>query len=307
MKANPKPILVTGSHRSGSTWTGKMLSVTRQVGYIHEPFNVDIGIGASPQPPEHWFQYLCKENAEGYNRVFGDLLGFKYPLFRNLAKVRTARHAAKIVRDQSLFLWYQANHCRPLVKDPIAFFSAEWLAEAYNMDVLVLIRHPAAFCSSLKIKGWNFNFHQLLDQPLLMERYLAGYAGQIEDYAHTKKGVIEQATLLWNCIHRTVSMYQQEHPEWLFVKHEELSLNPVQQFKGIYKKLGLEFTGKVENKIRESSGGHNSVESSGKNEILRNSRANIRNWENRLDRSEIALVRSRTDEVCNLFYPEDAW
>ena len=35
-----KPILVTGSHRSGTTWVGKMLAATGSVGYIHEPFNL---------------------------------------------------------------------------------------------------------------------------------------------------------------------------------------------------------------------------------------------------------------------------
>ena len=34
---NASPILVTGSHRSGSTWVGKMLSVAPHVAYIHEP------------------------------------------------------------------------------------------------------------------------------------------------------------------------------------------------------------------------------------------------------------------------------
>ena len=32
-----KPILVTGSHRSGSTWVGKMLATSPSVNYIHEP------------------------------------------------------------------------------------------------------------------------------------------------------------------------------------------------------------------------------------------------------------------------------
>jgi len=284
-----------------------MLSATPDVGYIHEPFNVEIHIGVNPQPPKYWFQYLCKENAGEYDIIFSELLDFKYPLFRNISRVQTVRHAAKILRDQGLFSWYRTKHCRPLVKDPIAFFSTEWLVDQFNMDALVLIRHPAAFCSSLKIKGWNFNFNNFLEQPLLMERYLAGYAGEIEEYAHTAKGVIEQAALLWNCIHRTVSVYQQEHPEWLFVKHEDLSLNPVLQFKGIYEKLGLEFTGNTKKKIKNSSGGHNPVGPTGKNEFLRNSRENIRAWETRLDRSEIALVRSRTDEVCNLFYTESDW
>ena len=33
------PILVTGSHKAGTTWVGEMLAASRRVGYISEPFN----------------------------------------------------------------------------------------------------------------------------------------------------------------------------------------------------------------------------------------------------------------------------
>ena len=34
-----RPILVTGSHRSGSTWVGKMIASHPRVAYVEEPFN----------------------------------------------------------------------------------------------------------------------------------------------------------------------------------------------------------------------------------------------------------------------------
>ena len=46
---NSKPILVTGSHRSGSTWTGRIISAAPHVGYIHEPFNIGINTGVNTQ------------------------------------------------------------------------------------------------------------------------------------------------------------------------------------------------------------------------------------------------------------------
>jgi len=45
-----KPILVTGSHRSGTTWAGKMISACPNVGYIHEPFNIDMPMSVNPYP-----------------------------------------------------------------------------------------------------------------------------------------------------------------------------------------------------------------------------------------------------------------
>ena len=34
------PILVTGAHRSGTTWVGRMLCASGEAHYVSEPFNV---------------------------------------------------------------------------------------------------------------------------------------------------------------------------------------------------------------------------------------------------------------------------
>ena len=36
-----RPILVTGSHLSGTTWVGRMIAVSPCVAYLHEPFNLN--------------------------------------------------------------------------------------------------------------------------------------------------------------------------------------------------------------------------------------------------------------------------
>ena len=39
VRVTGRPILVTGAHRSGTTWVGKMLALAPGVAYVHEPFN----------------------------------------------------------------------------------------------------------------------------------------------------------------------------------------------------------------------------------------------------------------------------
>ena len=39
LRVSGKPILVTGAHRSGTTWVGKMLALAPGVAYLHEPFS----------------------------------------------------------------------------------------------------------------------------------------------------------------------------------------------------------------------------------------------------------------------------
>src|SRR4029077_8889793 len=56
------PILVTGSHRSGSTWVGQMLAAGSEVGYIREPFSVLHRPGVLAVRFPYWFPYVCAEN-----------------------------------------------------------------------------------------------------------------------------------------------------------------------------------------------------------------------------------------------------
>lgn len=301
------PILVTGSHRAGTTWMGRMLAAAPNVAYLYEPFNIDNRISNNAIKYKYWFKFISKQNEAAYLPAFRNVLDYNYPLSTNIQKIQEPRDAAKIVKNQSLSLYNKLKNNRPLVKDPIALFSSEWLAETFDMDVLVMIRHPAAFCSSLKLQGWNFNFENFLDQPLLMEAYLSNFEEEIRDHIKVKREPVEQAILMWNCFYHAVSIFQARHPDWLFVRHEDISLEPVAGFKDLYEKLKLEFTPAVEEKIRQVSGTHNPAEHNANNEFVRDSRKNIHNWKKRLSDDEIALIKSKTANVSSLFYSEDEW
>ena len=307
-----KPILVTGSHRSGSSWVGKMLAAAPRVAYLNEPFNVDIRIGLSPIRFDHWFKYIDDTDTKRFTPAIRDVLSYNYPLEPNLDKVKTPRDFGKLVKDQYLSLSYKLRGKRPLMKDPIALFSAQWLQQTFDMDVLVMVRHPAAFCSSIKLKGWTFDFKHFLKQASLMENYLGIFEEDIRELvkardAGAEKSSIEQAVVLWNCVHHTIHCYQQQHPDWLFIRHEDVSVQPVATFQAIYEVFKLEFTSSVEAKIREASGEHNPVEQQESNEFVRNSKENIHNWKRRLSKKEIAFVREKTHDVASSFYSEDEW
>jgi hypothetical protein len=186
-------------------------------------------------------------------------------------------------------------------------FSAEWAAKEFDMDVLVMIRHPAAFCSSLKLKNWRFDFNNFVRQPQIMNRTLWKFEKDIREYAEVEPDIISQGILLWNCIHHLIAMYREDHPSWLFVRHEDVSLDPIPRFRTIYASLGLDFTSRVESAILDSSGVHNPGEQTSRNEYLRNSKKNIRNWEKRLDPSEIGQIRDGTSELFHQFYAASDW
>lgn len=306
MSSEAKPILVTGSHRSGTTWTGRTLASAPGVGYINEPFSIE-RITPNPRPFAHWFTYIEEQNAGAFRPLLNEILQFEYPLIANLGRARSASEFAVVLRDQVSHYRYRRNGFRPLVKDPIAFFSADWLCREFDMEVLIMLRHPAAFCSSLKLKQWRFPFEHFLDQPLLMKRYLFPFEQEIQRYVEEERGVIEQAILLWNCVHHTIRVYQELRPEWVYLRHEDLSMRPLDQFKELCERFGLEFTAKVQRSIEVSSGEHNPAEQQEANEYVRDSRANVKNWKKRLEEPEIELIRDRTSEIADRFYGPEHW
>jgi hypothetical protein len=303
-----KPILVTGSHRSGSTWVGKIIAASRDTGYIHEPFSVLSRPGICRVQFPYWFPYIFNENDYSIRNAFRDTLEFKFSLLAEFKACKNSKEYTKAIRDCVITTGYRISGVRPLVKDPLAFFSTEWLAEEFNMDVIVLIRHPAAFASSLKIKSWSFPFSDLLNQECLIETYLYDFLPSIEKYASEEQDIINQAILLWNIIHHTVLIYRQKHPEWFFIRHEDLSRNPTENFHKIFHYLGLQLSSPVKQAIVHTTSSKNQKETTANiHFVKRNSELNIWNWKDRLTPEEIRRVYEGVNSISENFYTEQDW
>lgn len=304
-----QPILITGSHRSGTTWVGKILSTSPNIGYIHEPFNIEsTRPGISGRKFENWFQYVTPENEDLYYPVLKRTLEFKYHLASELQAIRSMRDVGRFFRDYSRFCFYRLMKKRPLMKDPIALMSAEWLAERFNMKVIIMIRHPAAFVSSLKRKNWQFDFNHFLRQPLLMRDLLSPFEEQIKAYAAHPPHIIDQGILLWKIFHHVIYHFQQKHPDWLFVRHEDLSWEPIKGFKQILDYIQEPFDRKMEKIIEDYTGSSNPEDViSSEESFKRNSRANIFNWKKRLSPEEILHIKEGVSSSWNLFYTNEEW
>lgn len=69
MKHGP-PILVTGIHRSGTTWVGKMLAAGAHTAYVSEPLNINHRPGVFRAAVEHLYTYITNENEAEYLPAF---------------------------------------------------------------------------------------------------------------------------------------------------------------------------------------------------------------------------------------------
>jgi hypothetical protein len=61
-----KPILVSGSPRSGTTWVGRLMDRTPLTHYVHEPFNIGAQHCNCGTRFDTWFFYLTPENLPAY-------------------------------------------------------------------------------------------------------------------------------------------------------------------------------------------------------------------------------------------------
>jgi len=286
------PILITGSHRSGSTWLARMLAQSENTLIAHEPFQIEPWAYALDGLAKYWFTYapaLPQDAAlEAFNKVLER-------------------------RTRKIFLKNEPQHWIPplrrgrlIIKDPIAALSSDWLARNFDLRVVVLVRHPAAFAASLKRLGWRHPFEHFLRQEMLMQRHLEAYRAEIES---EPEDVVEQAAIMWKCLYDVLFSYADDNPDWLVVKHEVLSTNPVSELRNLYEVLGLKWTTKVEDAVVQYTrrGNPVNVPNSTVHQLQRDSAANIWRWKKILTKEEIATVSRITRPVSGSYYPDKDW
>jgi hypothetical protein len=301
------PILVTGAHRTGTTWVGRMLAADPHTAYISEPLNVLHRPGVLRARVPLWYTYVTTENEDMVLESFQETLAYRYHLLSEIGSLRSGHDFLRMCRDAGIFLRGRLLHRRPLLKDPFAVFSLPWFAQRLNCEIVVTVRHPAGFASSLKRLNWPFDFGDLLKQPLLMRDQLEPYRRQME--AMPPDDIIGQASLLWTMVYHSVQAACRSVPQVRVVRHEDLSAEPVAGFRTLYGQLGLKFTPGVEQTILESSSSENPVELSRKqvHSVRLDSRANLYNWKRRLSPEEISRVRALTEEAAHDYYPDVDW
>ena len=295
------PLLITGIHRSGSTWIGKTFALAPELCYIHEPFNIK----KHPEAPfDVWFLYLNESFPQKHSLdVKAYLNGFRtFSVAQAISGVLKAKYPGQ-ARD---VIVEQINRQlkRPLFKDPIAVLSAEWMHKELNSEVVLSVRHPAAFVASIKVKDWQFDFRNFLRQEELMDTKFSLFRSEIMDLAASKRDIIDQGILLWNCIHAVINDYRiayAHNNDWSFVRHEDLSLKPLETFRDLFKKHGLTFNEQVSRAILAST------QSDEKKYLTRNAKKNITTWKDRLTQAEIERIKKGTENIWPLFYEEDSW
>jgi hypothetical protein len=303
------PILVTGAHRSGTTWVGKMLAAGQETAYISEPLNVWHRPGVLRVPTQYWYTYISEDNQGAYEEALREMLEFRYHTWLEIKSLRSVKDFLRMVRDWWIFWNGRRLLQRPLIKDPFALFSTEWFTRTLECKAVIVVRHPAAVVSSLSKLGWEFDFSDLISQSNLLRDWLKPFKEEMKAMLDSSQDVIAQGSLLWKMIYRVAADLKDKQSEIILVRHEDLSLDPVNQFKQIYDQLGLRFSPESVRAIESSSSEENPKETSTRNvhSVAVDSPASIKNWQIRLSAEEIDRIYQLTGDVAPIYYSEADW
>lgn len=300
-----KPILVTGAPRSGTSWVGRIIEQVPLVRYVHEPFNISGTSCSCGVNFKYWFHYLSQENRHIFDEHLRHTI---YPAYNRYGLLNSIKNTLQKRRIR-VFLKYLQSYLprRVVVKDPIAVFSAQTLANQFNMDVFVVIRHPAAVVNSYKTLSWTHPFSHFLLQQQLMEEHLSSFRSEIEDFAKNKYDIVDQVALLWKLIHYMVAKYRDTHSDWIFVKYSDLASEPIEGYRTIFKQLKLPFSDHIRTQIQSHSQQELLSDITTPYSIIRNPQQVITQWKKNLTAEEIHRIRRRVEDISPNFFSDEEW
>ncbi len=299
MRRDRRGVLVTGSHRSGSTWLGRMLGSADELHYVQEPFNIVARQRWLTPRPDRQFVYLDDELGSAYVDGIERILDLRYPLAAHVRQLAGRRDLAMMRRATGIAL--EARRARrqgavPLVKDPIAIFSTEWLLDRFGIEPVVLVREPVAFVGSLKAREWTFDFRHWAEQPALMQRIAPRWREQIEAMVARPDDVVAQGILQWNVFYDFVADLVTRRPEVHLLSYEEVAAAPEAVMPDLFERLGLTYGADQERTIvelsrTESGQGQSAID------VRRSSQQALKTGQRRLETEEREAVVTATDDV----------
>lgn len=258
---------------------------------------------------DRWMQHSGEELLVQHKDEVGHALRLS---FRPGDFLRYFRHGTSIREKLRVMKRYLEHRPRrgltPIIKDPMAFFDAQYLAKIFEMNVVVVARHPMAFFLSCKRMGWYPGlFNKILSQPKLVESFCSD--SFLEDCRKCDDGDnLRKTFLFWRLIHEVASSFE-SNPSFTMVRHEDLCLSSSEQYMELYEFLGLRWDKDVESSILSSVNGDEDLTMTSKviHPTDRNSRDIAYKWKKHADHETLSVCQDMCGEVAHALYPEKDW
>jgi hypothetical protein len=299
--------IVSGMHRSGTTFLGSLLGSLPNTAVIHEPFNLDYGaanarvvypvIDTNPKahqvPDTELLREVLDLRARPRRTATGD--SFYKAILRRLTggpfgvTQKKARISTLFSSDTNIF-----------IKDPFLLLAAPYITQELRIPMLAVVRHPGAVWMSLRRMSWDYDVTKLAtveDRNDLFAEF--GFSEQELKSATP----ITRFSALWAILNKRT--FNQEHQcENLHItRHETLCLDPHGVIEGILNKLGLPDNDRVHETIDKLTAGDTITPDDEKiHHLARRSKSLPNAWRKSIEPAEEENIKRITLPVVKSIY-----
>jgi hypothetical protein len=135
---------------------------------------------------------------------------------------------------------------RLLVKTVHAPLAMDWLGTEFEIDALVLLRHPGSILASWINLDLDAQYVPFSEVPAV-RRVAEGWGVPPPGPDHLER-MIWQVGVLTTALEQSAA----NHPDWVVRTHEQLCREPAQEFRRLYAELGLAWNEEVEAYVVEN-------------------------------------------------------
>ena len=249
-----RPIVIAGLPRSGTTWTVEVLGRADGVLRISEPDNEDkhpmaihakrklgrypvLGPGEDDRDYRRLWEWILSGAPEGRrDRLAQFILGHGMD-----TRLYDGRHDAVKWLGGTVARSHRPAAAAPgrvVTKSIHLQLALEWLVSAFDVEVLVLFRHPANVLASwMEVNLKDGRNSTLETRPDVCRRY-------IDRWGVPLPGPDPVERMCWR-IGLLLAVLEEStarHPEWHRRGHEHLCEDPGTEFRRLYDDLGLTWT-----------------------------------------------------------------
>lgn len=178
-------------------------------------------------------------------------------------------------------LYNFAKDKRKIIKSVHAGLSVKLLYEQFQIQPLIIFRHPASVvASSLRLQLPDSN-RLIYHNPKLVQDYLQAFKPQIDQLSSPISFIAAQVGIHYYIWEQMLKKY----PNWISVQHEDMCDEPNKKFQHLFEQLGLPWSDEVRKFIGETD-----EEGTGYS-IHRKTSEQIDKWEKELTDEQIEQVQ----------------
>jgi Sulfotransferase family len=260
-------VVVVGLPRSGTSWTGNVLGAARGAVQVREPDNEKLSA------PAIWakrglgrFPVLdATDRPWRYERLWrwalsGAPTGLRMDLARRLVRSSNDIALEELVRGRvsaklkaaselgAVRVGAHASRAAAVVAKSVhVCLALGWLASRFDLEVVVVLRHPANVLASWLELELPDRDRDLSSVQKVSERF-------VERWGVSRPGVGSLERAVWQLGLLTCALEEaiSEHPDWQVCTHERLCADPETAFRRLAREVGLAWSSEMSDVIEGS-------------------------------------------------------